>query len=76
MTFVLSHLSVCWSIDIFIYLLFIYLFVGDASAKDIDTAMKLGAGKKRLPSIILFLQYIYRHDPNLKYFSVFKSCLA
>jgi len=25
---------------------------GDASAKDIDTAMKLGAGKKRLPSII------------------------
>ena len=45
-------LSVDRSIDMFIYLVFIYLFAGDASAKDIDTAMKLGAGKKRLLSII------------------------
>ena len=36
----------------FIYLVFIHLFAGDASAKDIDTAMKLGAGKKRPLSII------------------------
>ena len=37
-------------------------FVGDASAKDIDTAMKLGAGKGLVFNDILHCKLQTRHD--------------